>query len=124
MRLRGISCSLKSKWRGSGIKCFIYLHFYCTALTPPHITNIDPFESFITVEWTSQPCIYTVRYRVSWNYTNDDGTTATGSGVSDQVTNYTIPTSVQGVYTVSVQAVDGVGTVGPATSEVVRSSEY
>ena len=58
-------------------------------------------------------------------YTNDDGTTTTtGSGVSDQVTNYTIPTSVQGVYTVSVQAVDGVGNVGPATSEVVRSSEY
>ena len=57
-------------------------------------------------------------------YTNDDGTTTTGSGVPDQVTNYTIPTSVQGVYTVSVQAVDGVGNVGPATSEVVRSSEY
>ena len=57
-------------------------------------------------------------------YTNNDGTTTTGSGVSDQVTNYTIPTSVQGVYTVSVQAVDGVGNVGPATSEVVRSSEY
>ena len=58
-------------------------------------------------------------------YTNDDGTTTTtASGVSDQVTNYTIPTSVQGVYTVSVQAVDGVGNAGPATSEVVRSSEY
>ena len=57
-------------------------------------------------------------------YTNDDGTTTTGSGVSDQVTSYTIPTSVQGVYTVSVQAVDGVGNVGPATSEVVKSSEY
>ena len=61
---------------------------------------------------------------MSWMYTNDDGTTTTGSGISDQVTNYTIPTSVQGVYTVSVQAVDGVGNVGPATSEVVRSSEY
>ena len=57
-------------------------------------------------------------------YTNDDGTTTTGSGVSDKVTNHTIPTSVQGVYTVSVQAVDGVGIVGPATSEVVRSSEW
>ena len=56
-------------------------------------------------------------------YTNDDGTTATGSGVSDQVTNYTIPTSVQGVYTVSVQAVDGVGNVGPATSVKVKSSK-
>ena len=57
-------------------------------------------------------------------YTNDNGTTTTGSGVSDQVTNYTIPTCVQGVYTVSVQAVDRGGNVGPATSEVVRSSEY
>ena len=97
---------------------------YATDLTPPHIINMDPLESFITVRWTPQHCIYIVRYRVSWMYTNDDGTTTTGSGVSDQVTNYTIPTSVQGVYTVSVQAVDGVGNVGPATSEVVRSSEY
>ena len=78
----------------------------------------------MTVRWTPQPCKYPVQYRVSWMYTNDDGTTTTGSGVSDQVTNYTILTSVQGVYTVSVQAVDGVGNVGPATSEVVRSSEY
>ena len=91
-------------------------------LTPPNVMNMDPLESSITVEWTSQPCA--VRYRVSWTYTNDDDTTTTGSGVSDQVANYTIPTSVQGVYTVSVQAVDGVGNVGPATSEVVRSSEY
>ena len=101
-----------------------YILLYATDLTPPKVTNIDSFESFITVRWTPQPCIYTVQYRVSWMYTNDDGTTTTGSGVSDQVTNYTIPTSVQGVYTVSVQAVDGVGNVGPATSEVVRSSEY
>ena len=56
-------------------------------------------------------------------YTNDDGTTATGNGVSNQLTNYTIPTSVQGVYTVSVQAVGGVGNVGPATSVRVKSSK-
>ena len=99
-----------------------YLLLYATDLTPPHITNMDPLESSITVRWTPQPCA--VRYNVSWTYTNDNGTTTTGSGVSDQVTNYTIPTSVQGVYTVSVQAVDEVGDVGPATSEVVRSSEY
>ena len=99
-----------------------YLLLYAADLTPPHITKMDPLESSITVRWTPQPCA--VRYRVSWTYTNDDGTTTTGSGVSDQVTSYTIPTSVQGVYTVSVQAVDGVGNVGPATSEVVRSSEY
>ena len=36
----------------------------------------------------------------------------------------TLSQPLQGVYTVSVQAVDGVGNVGPATSEVVRSSEY
>ena len=101
---------------------YLYLYFYCTDLIPPKITNIDPFESNITVEWNPQPCA--VWYSVSWMYTNDDGTTTTGSEVSDQVTNYTIPTSVQGVYTVSVQAVDEVGNVGPATSEVVRSSEY
>ena len=59
-----------------------------------------------------------------YTWSNDDGTPTSGSEVSDQVTNYTIPTSVQGVYTVSVQAVDGVGNVGPATSEVVKSSEY
>ena len=100
----------------------MYILLYATDLIPPHITFVDALDSIITVEWTSQPCA--VRYRVSWMYTNDDGTTTTGSGVSDQVTNYTIPTSVQGVYTVSVQAVDGVGNVGPATSEVVRSSEY
>ena len=99
-----------------------YLLLYATDLTLPKVTNIDPFESNITVEWTPQPCA--VRHNVSWMYTNDDGTTTTGGGVPDQVTNYTIPTSVQGVYTVSVQAVDGVGNVGPATSEVVRSSEY
>ena len=99
-----------------------FLNVYTTDLIPPHIRNMDPLESSITVEWTPQPCA--VMYNVSWMYTNDDGTTTTGSGVSDQVTNYTIPTSVQGVYTVSVQAVDGVGNVGPATSEVVRSSEY
>ena len=80
-----------------------------------------PLESSITVRWTPQPCA--VGYNISWMYTNDDGTTATGSGVSDQVTNYTIPTSVQGVYTVSVQAVDGVGNVGPATSVKVKSSK-
>ena len=55
-------------------------------------------------------------------YTNDDGTTTTDSGVTE-LTNYTIPTSVGGVYTVSVEAVDGVGNVGPSTTEVVRSSE-
>ena len=100
----------------------MYLLLYATDPTPPHITTMVPLESSITVRWTPQPCV--VRYSVFWMYTNDDGTTTTGSGVSDQVTNYTIPTSVQGVYTVSVQAVDGVGDVGPATSEVVRSSEY
>ena len=57
-------------------------------------------------------------------YTNDDGATATDSGVSDQLTNYTIPTCVQGVYTVSVQAVDGVGNVGPAASVRVKSSKW
>ena len=101
-----------------------YLLSFATDLTPPHITTMHSMETSITVRWTSQPCNYTVGYSVSWTYTNDDGTTTTGSGVSVQVTNYTIPTSVQGVYTVSVQAVDGVGIVGPATSEVVRSSEY
>ena len=104
------------------VKCSVYVYFYCTDLTPPKVTKMDPLEPTITIEWTPQPCA--MRYRVSWTYTNDNGTTTTGSGVSDQVTNYTIPTSVQGVYTVSVQAVDGVGNVGPATSEVVRSSEY
>ena len=102
----------------------ISILLYATDLTPPKVTTMHSMEFSITVDWTPQPCNYTVRYRVSWMYTNDDGTTTTGSGVSDQVTNYTIPTSVQGVYTVSVQAVDGVGNVGPATSEVVRSSEY
>ena len=85
---------------------------------------MDPQEYNITVRWTPQPCNYAVVYFVSWNYTNDYGTTTNGSGVSYQVTNYTIPISIQGVYTVSIQAVDGVGNVGPATSEVVRSSEY
>ena len=96
---------------------------YCTDLTPPVITTVVPLESSITVRWTPQlqPCA--VRYHISWMYTNDDGTTATGSGVSDQVTNYTIPTTVQGVYTVSVQAVDGVGNVGPAASLRVKSSK-
>ena len=60
---------------------------------------------------------------MSWMYTDDDGTTATGSGVSYQLTNYTIPTCVQGVYTVSVQAVGGVGNVGPAASVIVKSSK-
>ena len=55
-------------------------------------------------------------------YTNDDGTTTTDSGVTE-LTNYTIPTSVGGEYTVSVEAVDGVGSVGPSSTEVVRSSE-
>ena len=55
-------------------------------------------------------------------YTNDDGTTTTDSGVTE-LTNYTIPTSVGGVYTVSVEAVGGVGIVGPSTTQVVRSSE-
>ena len=99
-----------------------FLIVYTIDLTPPHIMSMVPLESSITIRWTSQPC--TVRYNISWMYTNDDGTTTTGSGVPDQVTTYTIPTSVQGVYTVSVQAVDGVGNVGPATSEVVRSSEW
>ena len=100
----------------------MYLLLYATDRPTPEVTNMDPLEFSITVRWTPQSCA--VRYRVSWMYTNDDGTTTTGSGVSDQVTSYTIPTSVQGVYTVSVQAVDGVGNVGPATSEVVKSSEY
>ena len=64
-----------------------------------------------------------MRYSVSWIHTNDDGTTTTDSGVTE-LTNYTIPTSVGGVYTVSVEAVDGVGIVGPSTTEEVRSSEY
>ena len=97
---------------------------YATDLVPPHITNIDALESKITVRWTPQPCNNAVMYNVSWMYTNDDGTTTTASGVSDQVTNYTIPTFVQGVYTVSVQAADSMGNVGPAASELVKSSEY
>ena len=60
---------------------------------------------------------------MSWMYTNDDGTTTTDSGVTE-LTNYTIPTSVGGVYTVSVEAVGGVGIVGPSTTAVVRSSEW
>ena len=89
-------------------------------LTPPPLTSIDSLASTITFKWSDQPC--TVRYSVSWMYTNDDGTTTTDSGVTE-LTNYTIPTSVGGVYTVSVEAVDGVGNVGPSTTEVVRSSE-
>ena len=87
--------------------------------TPPPLTSIDSLASTITLKWSGQPC--TVRYSVSWMYTNDDGTTTTDSGVTE-LTNYTIPTSVGGVYTVSVEAV-GVGNVGPSTTEVVRSSE-
>ena len=56
-------------------------------------------------------------------YTNDDGTTATADSGVTELTNYTIPTSVGGVYTVSVEAVDGVGIVGPSSTEEVRSSE-
>jgi hypothetical protein len=88
-------------------------------LTPPPLTSIDSLASTITLKWSDQPC--TVRYSVSWMYTNDDGTTTTDSGVTE-LTNYTIPTSVGGVYTVSVEAVDGVGIVGPSTTEVVRST--
>ena len=91
-----------------------------TDQTPPPLTSIDSLASNITLKWSDQPC--TVRYSVSWMYTNDDGTTTTDSGVTE-LTNYTIPTSVGGVYTVSVEAVDGVGIVGPSTTEEVRSSE-
>ena len=55
-------------------------------------------------------------------YTNDDGTTTTDSGVTE-LTNYTIPTSVGGVYTVSVEAVDGVGNVGPSSNASAEPSE-